>query len=129
MAAGSWPGLYKMSIITIIPLLSELDFRDLLRSHSVQVFSEVSSFNKLNHKHQLHNCQESILCILISSRELYLVTYRFSFADNSIESDNIGMSELCHDGCFLEEFHFIHFCCSFLKKLHSNWNIPYPILP
>ena len=56
-------------------------------------------------------------------------TYRLSFTDNSVQRDNIGVPELCHDGCFLEEFDFIHLTHALLEKLHSNWNVPCPIFP
>ena len=58
-----------------------------------------------------------------------MLTYGFSFTDNSKQGDNIGMSELCHDGRFLEEFYLIYFARSLLEKLHSNLNVSSSISP
>ena len=50
------------------------------------------------------------------------------FASNSKQIDDIGMSELGHEGSFLEEFYFV-LGTTFVECLQSNFNIFRPILP
>ena len=40
-----------------------------------------------------------VLMVMVSS-------YLWALCDNTIESNNIGMSELCHNGCLLEKLDF-----------------------
>ena len=47
---------------------------------------------------------DSLISLWDSSTE---ATHLVSIANNPIEFDYIGVSELRHDGCFLQEFHFL----------------------
>lgn len=48
-----------------------------------------------------------------------LITDWVSNSDHTHECDNIGVSELPHNGCFLKEWDSVAFCCSWFKRLHS----------
>ena len=49
--------------------------------------------------------------------------YKFSFSDYSIELDNIGVGELSHDGCLLEELDLVSLTSSFFECLHGYLNL------
>ena len=50
-------------------------------------------------------------------------THWFFIADHSIKDDNVWMFELSHDGCLLEELHFIHVFRASFQSLQSNLQI------
>ena len=59
--------------------------------------------------------------------------YRVIFCDYSMESDNVGVIELAHDGCLLQEPDSVQLCCSQLELFdgHHHWprgRLPHPLV-
>ena len=48
------------------------------------------------------------------------MTYWLSISDDTMKLDDIGVGELPHDGCLLEELDLVLFTSSFLECLHSH---------
>ena len=55
----------------------------------------------------------SLLCV-------YMYTYWFFVTDHPIEGDDVWVFELGHDGCLLEELHFVLYFGSHLKSFQGN---------
>ena len=49
------------------------------------------------------------------------ITHRLSHCDDSKQCHNIGMIELAHDGCLLQELHFVLLLCSRFERLQSHF--------
>ena len=59
--------------------------------------------------------------------------YRVIFCDYSMENDNVGVIELAHDGCLLQEPDSVQLCCSQLELFdgHHHWprgRLPHPLV-
>ena len=54
-----------------------------------------------------------------------MITYELSISDNAIQLNNIGMSELGHDGCFLQKLDlstWLGYCR--IESLDGNSRLP-----
>ena len=51
---------------------------------------------------------------------MHRVTHWFSNCDHSVELDDIGVGELSHDGCLLEQFDFLSLWGAWLQRLDGQ---------
>ncbi len=75
------------------------------------------------------NSNTIITCVieLIKSSN-FEISHRLSHSDHTHQLDDIGVSELTHNGCLLEELDLVYFICT-LVSLHchlntSSWTLP-----
>lgn len=76
--------------------------------------------------HQLHNKHQLIINILVNeviSLDTGLSinsTHWLFVTDHSMKDNNVWMSELGHNGCLLEEFHFVHIFRASFQSFQGN---------
>ena len=74
--------------------------------------------------HLRHSCKSHLATLINNYPRHAFATHWFFIADYSMKCDNIRVSELSHDGCLLEELHFVLFTQSFLEGFQCNLLVP-----